>query len=154
MEYLAQVHRTMKEVEFLIRGNPEAYGLPARSVGTPTPLGPPTQLGPPKGVGPPTHRVGPPAPQPTRPAPSPPPVVHISCWCRAGKHMSVGFGELLAAIFREIRWSVTLTHVSLTNHQHAHRRCHQCTGGVVRQNLEIVMDRWDQLCQGDDMQDR
>ena len=133
MNYLEELHRAMTEVEAEIRGNPAAYGAPTPSDGPPS-RSPPN-------VGSPT--LPPSVGQPTRP----PPVVHISCHCKAGKHRSVGLGELFAALLRELRWSVNLCHVSLENHGTGHRRCGSCTSGVVRQNRELIIDRWEQICQ-------
>ena len=125
----------------MIRGNPDAYGATTQppTVGSPTGGGQPSR--PPPNVGSPT--LPPSVGQPTRR----PPMVHINCWCKAGKHKSVGVGELFAAVLREAKWSVTLTHVSLTTHQHGHRLCGSCTSGVIRQNRELIVDKWDQICQ-------
>ena len=71
-----------------------------------------------------------------------PVLVHLHCWCRSGKHRSVGFSELIAALLLTRGYSVRLSHSCLHSHNRCHQRCHECDTGVTWSNLDKISMMW------------
>ena len=74
---------------------------------------------------------------------STPVLLYLHCWCRSGKHRSVGFSELIAALLLAKGCSVQRWHSCLHLHNRYHRQCRECATDVTRCNLDKISMMWD-----------